>query len=148
MQSIYAVKKWKHYLEDTEILLKCDAKSLQKFLPGRTDNVKLDKWPLELQGRNIQVKHIPGHKNKAANCMSQLPFTTRKRKDNPLKDEDVRLRKVATVAHCVRLICLTQKPCNSLIITASELPNCWKILGVGYMKGDLMCIMTQVCCTT
>ena len=48
----YAIKKWRHYLEDAEILLKSDAKSLQKFLTGRTDNVKLDKWSLELQGRN------------------------------------------------------------------------------------------------
>ena len=44
----YTVKKWRHYLEDTEILLKSDAKSLQKFLAGRTDNVNLDRWSLEL----------------------------------------------------------------------------------------------------
>ena len=70
-----------------EILLKNDAKSLQKFLAGRTSNVKLDRWSLELQGRNIQVEH----KNKAANFLSHLPFTTRKRNDNPLKDKDVSL---------------------------------------------------------
>ena len=70
----YVVKKCRHYLEDTEILLKSDAKSLQKFLAGRTDNVKLDRRSLEVQGRNIQMKHIPGHKNKAANCLSQLPL--------------------------------------------------------------------------
>ena len=38
------VKMWRHYLKDAEILLKSDAKSLQKFLAGRTDNVKLDRW--------------------------------------------------------------------------------------------------------
>ena len=70
MQSTMQSKVWRHYLEDTEILLKSDAKSLQKFLAGRTNNVKLDRWSLELQGRNIQVEHIPGHKNKAADCLS------------------------------------------------------------------------------
>ena len=85
----YAIKKWRHYLEDMEILLKSDAKSLQKFLAGRTNNIKLDRWSLELQGRNIQVEYIPGHKNKATNCLSWLPFTTMKRNDNPLKDENV-----------------------------------------------------------
>ena len=35
------------------------------------------------------MEHIPGHKNKAADCLSQLPFVTRKRNDIPLKDEDV-----------------------------------------------------------
>ena len=86
-----AVKKWRHYLEDVEILLKSNAKSLQKFLAGRTDNIKLDRWSLELQGRNIQVEHIPGHTNKAADCLSWLPFAIRKRNNNPLKDEDVSL---------------------------------------------------------
>ena len=78
-----AVKKWRHYLGDAEILLKSDTKSLQKFLNGKTDNLKLDRWSLELQGRNINVEHIPGYKNKAADCSSQLPFVTRKRNDNP-----------------------------------------------------------------
>ena len=63
----YAVKKWRHYLEDAEVLLKSDAKSLQKFLNGKTDNLKLDRWSLELQSRNIQVDHITSHKNKAVN---------------------------------------------------------------------------------
>ena len=85
----YAIKKWRHYLEDAEMLLKSDAKSLQKFLAGSTDNVKLDRWSLELQGRNIQVEHIPGHKNKAADCLSWLPFVARKRNNNPLNDKDV-----------------------------------------------------------
>ena len=83
----YAIKKWRHYLEDAEILLKSDAKSLQEFLNGRTDNLKLDRWSLELLGRNIQVEHIPGYKRKAADCLSRLPFVTRKRNDNPLRDE-------------------------------------------------------------
>ena len=88
MQFTMQLEKWRHYLEDTEILLKSEAKSLQKFLAGRTNNVKMDRWSLELQGRNIQVEHIPGQKNKAADCLSQLPFTARKRNNYPLNDED------------------------------------------------------------
>ena len=87
----YGVKKWRHYIQDVEILLKSDAKSLQKFLAGRNTSVKLDRWSLELQGRNIQVEYIPGHKNKAGDCLSWLPFMARKRKNNPLNDEDVSL---------------------------------------------------------
>ena len=75
----YTMKKWRHYLEDAEILLKSDAKSLQKFLNGRTENLKLDRWSLELQGRNIEVEHIPGYKNKAADCLSRLPFHDKKK---------------------------------------------------------------------
>ena len=70
----YVVKKWRHYLEDAEILLKSDAKSLQKFLAGVTDNVKLDRWPLQLQSRNIQVEHIPGHKKKQLTVYPGYPL--------------------------------------------------------------------------
>ena len=69
-----AIKKWRHYLEDAEILLKSDANSLQKFLNGKTDNLKLDRWSLELQGRNIKVEHIPGYKNKAAGLLITTPL--------------------------------------------------------------------------
>ena len=62
-----------------------NAKLLQQFLNGRTDNIKLGRWSLELQGRNIKVEHIPGYKNKAADCLCRLPFVTRKRNDNHLR---------------------------------------------------------------
>ena len=71
-------------MEDAETPFKSDVKSLQKFLSGRTDNVKLDMWSLELQGRNITVEHIHSSKNMAADCLSRLPFVTRKRNHNPL----------------------------------------------------------------
>ena len=85
----YCVKKWRPYLEDAQILLKSDAKSLEKFLEGRTNNLKLDRWSLELQGRRISCVHIPGIQNKAADCLSRLPYVTKKRNDNPLHDQDV-----------------------------------------------------------
>ena len=37
----YVIKKWRHYLDDADILLKSDTKSLEKNLHGRTDNHKL-----------------------------------------------------------------------------------------------------------
>ena len=83
----YCIKKWRPYLEGAEILLKSDAKSLEKFLEGKTDNTKLDRWSLELQGRGIKCVHIPGNQNKAADCLSRLPFVVRKRNDNPLHDQ-------------------------------------------------------------
>ena len=39
------------------------------------------------------MKHIPGHKNKAADCLSRLPFAIRKRKNIPLNNEDVSVNK-------------------------------------------------------
>ena len=96
-------------LRDAKILLKSDAKSLQKFLAGRTSNVKLDRWSPELQGRNIQVEHIPGHKKKAVECLSQLPFAARKRNNNPLKDEDVSINETQVHSGPYRQLLLVSK---------------------------------------
>ena len=56
----------------------------------------MNRWSLELQGRDIQVEHIPGYKNKDADCLSCLPFVTRKGNDNPLKDEDISVYAIQT----------------------------------------------------
>ena len=99
-----AIKKLRHYLEDAEILLMSDAKLLQKFLNGRTDNLKMDRWSLELQGSNIQVEQIPGDKDKAAHCLSRLPFVIRKRNDNPLKDENsINMTKTEDNTQCCQM---------------------------------------------
>ena len=53
----------------------------------RTDNHKLDRWSLELQGRNIKVEDIPGHKIKAADCLSDCLLLQEKEIVIPLRDE-------------------------------------------------------------
>ena len=102
----FCIKKWRPYLEDAQILLKSDAKSLERFLEGRTNNLKLDRWSLELQGRRIQCVHIPGTQNKAANCLSTLPFVTRKRNDNPLNDnEKIKINHISPMDSDMRVEC-------------------------------------------
>ena len=59
---------------------------------------------MELQGRNMQVEHIPGYKNKAADCLSRLPFVTMKQNDNPLKDEiSINMTKIEDNTQCCPL---------------------------------------------
>ena len=144
----YAIKKWRHYLEYTEILLKIDATSLQKFFNGRRGNVKLDRWSLELQGRNIQVEHIPGHKNKAVDSSSRLPFAIRKRNNNPLNDADVSINEtqIEENSDCCPLCEVEvtdaktlQQPDKHIRITK---------LRVDFMKGFLWLLMTLVYCVT
>ena len=153
----YCVKKWRPYLEGAEILLKSDAKSLEKFLEGKTDNNKLDRWSLELQGRNIKCVHIPGTQNRAADCLSRLPFVTRKRNNNPLHDQtetkincidpedqdlntscrlcEVNLTDTKELQdqdrHCIRVKSLLQNP-------AGKLPDKDRY----FIKNDLLCYKT------
>ena len=46
--------------------------NLCKMLTGRRDNIKLDRFSLELEGRSITVEHIHGSHNKADECLSRL----------------------------------------------------------------------------
>ena len=138
----YTIKKCGHYLDDADILLKSDAKSLKKILHGRTDNHKLDRWSLELQGRNIKVEHIPGHKNKAADCLSRLPFVTRKRNSNPPKDS------LSVLNECDKPTDICCSLCEIDLTNTKELQqsdkHCIRIANlmadpkVGLMRGILM----------
>ena len=61
------------------------------------------------------MEHIPDHRNKAADCLSWLPFTTRKRNDNPLKDEDVSIHETKVEVGksdklCIRIAKLMEDP--------------------------------------
>ena len=97
----YSIKKWRHYLEGVEVLLKGDAKSLQEFLTGRTDNIKLDICSLKLQGRKIKVEHTSGNKKKTADCLSRLPYITSKRNDNLLNVIDFSSASETDQATCI-----------------------------------------------
>ena len=78
--------------------LKNNAESLQKFLTGKADNVKLDRWSLELHRRNITGEHFPGTKNNAVDCLSRLPFFTEKINDNQLNN-DFSIESTTEVTH-------------------------------------------------
>ena len=43
-----------------------------KLLNGKNANNKVNRWSLELATYNITFELIPGAKNKAADCLSQL----------------------------------------------------------------------------
>ena len=64
-----AVTKWNCCLQESEISVCNDHKSLQKVL---NVNNKVNRWSLELTTYNITFEWILGPCNKAADCLSQL----------------------------------------------------------------------------
>ena len=75
----YAITKWNYYLQDADIIVRNDHKTLTKFLNGKNTNNKVNRWGFELATYNITCEWISGAENKAADCLSclvELPQTT------------------------------------------------------------------------
>ena len=82
--SIYfAIKKWNYYLQGADIIVRNDHKPLAQFLNGKNENMKINRWGLELASYNITLEWISGVKNKAADCLSQLVELPEKHQKNP-----------------------------------------------------------------
>ena len=66
----FTIKKWNHYLQGADIIVRNDHKPLAQFLSGKNENTKINRWGLELASYNITFKWISGARNKAADCLS------------------------------------------------------------------------------
>ena len=82
--SIYfAVKKWNYYLQGADIIVRNDHKPLARFLNGKNENTKINRWGLELASYNITFEWISGANSKAADCLSRLVELPEKHQKNP-----------------------------------------------------------------
>ena len=82
--SIYfAIKKWNYYLQKADIIVRTDHKPLARFLNGKNENTKINRWGLELASYNIKFEWISGVKNKVTDCLSQLVELPKKHQKNP-----------------------------------------------------------------
>ena len=79
----FAIKKWNYYLQGADIIVQNDHKPLAQFLNGKNENMKINRWGLELASYNITFEWISGVKNKAADCLSQLVELPKKHQKNP-----------------------------------------------------------------
>ena len=82
--SIYfAIKKWNYYIQGADIIVRNDHKPLARFLNGKNENTKINRWGLELASYNITFEWISGAKNKAADCLSRLVELPEKHQKDP-----------------------------------------------------------------
>ena len=79
----FTIKKWNYYLQGVDIIVRNDHKPLAQFLNGKNENMKINRWGLELASYNIKFKWISGAKNKATDCLSQLVELPKKHQKNP-----------------------------------------------------------------
>ena len=79
----FAIKKWNYYLQGADIIVRNDHEPLAWFLNGKNENMKINRWGLELTSYNITFEWISGVKNKAPDCLSQLVELPEKHQKNP-----------------------------------------------------------------
>ena len=66
----FAIKKWNYYLQGADIVVRNDHKPLAWFLNGKNENMKINRWGLELISYNITFKWISEANNKATDYLS------------------------------------------------------------------------------
>ena len=79
----FAVKKWNYYLQGADIIVRNIHKPLAWFLNGKNENMKMNRWGLELASYNIKFEWISGAKNKVADYLSRLVELNEKHQKNP-----------------------------------------------------------------
>ena len=66
----FTIKKWNYYLQGADIIVRNNHKPLARFLNGKNENTKINRWGLELASYNIKFEWISRAKNKATDCLS------------------------------------------------------------------------------
>jgi hypothetical protein len=70
---VFAIKKYRPYLEDKPFLLRTDNKCLLWLNGAKDSNTKLTRWSLLLQEFNFRIEHFPGKNNELPNVLSRQP---------------------------------------------------------------------------
>ena len=93
----FTVKKWNYYLQGADIIVRNNHKPLARFLNGKNENTKINRWGLELASYNITFEWISGARNKAADCLSRLVELPEKHQKNQTRTKSMRINMVKAV---------------------------------------------------
>ena len=73
MAIVWAVRRYRAYLEDKEFTLRTDNKALLWLNTAKSSNAKLTRWALLLQEFKFKVEHCPGKLNQLPDLLSRDP---------------------------------------------------------------------------
>ncbi|GFW59129.1 retrovirus-related Pol polyprotein from transposon 17.6 [Trichonephila clavipes] len=68
---VWALKKFRGYIEETEITVASDHQPLKWLLNLKSPTGRLARWALEIQSYNLKVHYIPGKANVVADMLSR-----------------------------------------------------------------------------
>ena len=92
-------RRWStpYYLQGADITVRNDHKPLARFVNGKNENTKINRWGIELTSYNITFEWISGARNKAADCLSQLVELPKKHQKNQTGTKPMRIYMVRAV---------------------------------------------------
>ena len=81
LATIWAIKKYKMYLQDKPFTLRTDSKALSWLNKNRDSKSKLMRWSLLLQEYSFTVEHCPGKDNELPDFLSRNPNPSNQREE-------------------------------------------------------------------
>ncbi|CAB0041804.1 unnamed protein product [Trichogramma brassicae] len=75
---IWAIKRFRHYLEDAPFTLRTDSKTLTWLHKFKDTRGKLLRWSLLLQEFQFKIEHCPGKDNELPDLLSRNPLGTQR----------------------------------------------------------------------
>ena len=73
---VHALKKWRHYLLGSQVIAYTDNSALSRFLTCKSLAGRQARWLDLFSEFSLELKHIPGILNPAADALSRLPQDT------------------------------------------------------------------------
>ena len=70
--AVHALKKWRHYLLGSKIILYTDNSALKFFLTTKNPSPRLTRWLDLFAQYDVELRHLPGAQNTAADALSRL----------------------------------------------------------------------------
>lgn len=70
---VWAIKRYKHYLEDKNFILRTDSQALAWLQRFKTEKDKLSRWAILLSELNFMVEHVSQRDNELPDILSRQP---------------------------------------------------------------------------
>ena len=114
---IWAVRRFRHYLEDGKFTLRTDNRALTWLDNVKDGKGKLHRWAMYLRGFNFNVEHVAGRNNELPDALSREPG------DNIYNDKPEELDALLpperdTPTHDVHIASIIAQDLRALIINA------------------------------
>ncbi|KAJ1518854.1 hypothetical protein ONE63_011533 [Megalurothrips usitatus] len=96
---VFVLSKWRGLILGSKIVLETDNKSVSFLSRCRLQSARLARWAMYMQQFRLELRHIPGKENVAADVLSRYPVSEERGPERELTDGIVIARVAVDAAH-------------------------------------------------